>query len=82
MADLKRVVASTGITAIASSNMGIGPLTPPPTYYELFKAVTVQDINGNDVQVPQSMGTFNLDDLNRQLAEIQSRIDAITAIKS
>jgi len=52
--------------------------------FELFEAKTVKDMNDNDVTIPQSIGIYSLEDLNREkdlltakIAEIDIKISAI-----
>ena len=54
--------------------------------YEFFEPKTMKDLNGNDVQVLQSIGMFSLGELTRQkefhllqIQDIQSKIDTINA---
>lgn len=57
-------------------------------YYELFNKETVKDINGNDVVIPRSVGSFNLSQLEQEranaisshenyIADLDSKINAI-----
>ena len=45
--------------------------------YELFVVQTVKDIDGNDVQIPQSIGSFSIPELESQKTSYQSEIDKI-----
>jgi hypothetical protein len=55
-------------------------------HYELFEIKTIKDINDNDVQVSQSIGTYSVEDLERQKESLQEEIteidEKITAIES
>lgn len=52
--------------------------------YQLFINKTIKDINDNDVVIPESIGTFSIDDLNNQknyfLSEIVKIDEKLTAI--
>lgn len=55
--------------------------------YELFEETTMKGIDGADVQVLQSIGTFSLRDLTQQktyletqIGLLQTKIDLITAL--
>ena len=57
--------------------------------FELFTIETVEDVNGNPVQIKKSIGRFRLDQLQaqkeallKQIADIDEKIAAIKAIKS
>ena len=45
--------------------------------YELFVVQTIKDINGIDVQVPQSIGTYSIAELEAQKVSFQEQIDKI-----
>jgi hypothetical protein len=46
-------------------------------YYELFEIKTIKDINDNDVQISQSIGTYSLADLETQKENLQKEIASI-----
>jgi len=46
-------------------------------YYELFEIKTIKDINDNDVQISQSIGTYSLADLEVQKENLQKEIASI-----
>lgn len=55
--------------------------------FELFTVETVEDVNGNPVQIKKSIGRFRLDQLQaqkeallKQIADIDEKIAAIQAI--
>lgn len=56
------------------------------TYFELYEPVIMTDIEGNKVQVLQSIGTFSLNDLQNQKQQLEAIIldinTKITAIQS
>ena len=52
--------------------------------YELFTTTTVKDVNGKDVTIPQSIGTYTIAELENQklsytneIAKIDEKIAAI-----
>ena len=47
----------------------------PIIFYELFTSQILKDINGNDVEIPISIGSFTLEQLNGMKANLQSQMD-------
>ena len=45
--------------------------------FELFTIETVEDVDGNPVQVKKSLGRFRLDELEAQKSILQEQIDDI-----
>lgn len=54
--------------------------------FELFTTTTVKDVNGKDVTIPQSIGTYTILELENQkknyLTEIAKTDEKIEAIKA
>ena len=61
-------------------------------YYELYKPVTMIGVDGQEVEVLQTIGSYNLEQLERQkveietnyqsqLADVNEKIDAINSLK-
>ena len=57
-------------------------------YYELFTTETTQDVNGNEVVIPRSIGHYSVAQLEsekasyqNQIAEIDNKISAIEALQ-
>jgi|GEM_PF-3574224 len=55
--------------------------------FELFIVETVKDIDGNEVQIPKSLGVFSKQDLQnqkasyeREIEEIDKKLNAINAL--
>jgi hypothetical protein len=55
----------------------IAPLEQNSDRYELYTVQTIKDINGIDVQVPQSIGTYSIAELEAQKVSFQEQIDII-----
>ena len=45
--------------------------------YELFITETATDVDGNEVSIPRSIGSYNLEELNKLKEEFQSNIDEV-----
>jgi len=59
----------------------------PPTRYEFYEPVTTKDVNDVDVVIPKLVGSYTIDELNKQratleasLADVIAKIDAITKV--
>jgi len=57
--------------------------------FELFDVKTIEDIDGNSVQIPQSIGWFSLQSLESQkenllikIANIEEQIGAINSLNN
>jgi len=55
----------------------IAPVEQNSDRFELYTVQTVKDINGIDVQVPQSIGTYSIAELESQKASLLKEIDLI-----
>jgi hypothetical protein len=56
------------------------PLLTDDTYVQLLTTQTVKDVNGNDVQIPQLVGSFSVNQLNTQIADLQAKLNAVQAV--
>lgn len=57
-------------------------------YYELFTTETIKDINGNDVTIPRSIGTYSITQLEQEkqnylsaVSGVEEKISAINLLK-
>ena len=64
------------------------PMSSLPDFFELFATESLQDINGDDVTIPKSLGRFSVETLEKeratlvaQIAEIDIKLDAINTHK-
>lgn len=56
--------------------------------YELFKTETMEDVSGNSVSIPVSIGTYSLanlnslkEEMNKQVEEVDNKINAINLLQ-
>lgn len=57
-------------------------------FYELFVTETVKDIDGNDVEIPRSIGQYSLAQLNQEktnyetaIVKVEEKISVIEALQ-
>ena len=57
-------------------------------YYELFTTETVKDIDGNDVEIPRSIGQYSIANLEMEkqnllnaIASVEEKLAIISALK-
>ena len=48
-----------------------------PTHFELFTSKVIKDINDNDVEIPISIGTYAIKELEKEKADLLIRIQEI-----
>jgi hypothetical protein len=73
------------IVAKIAENVALPPIGVKPNLYELFDDANPVDaigLDGNIVQVKRSIGVHNEDNLRRQIAGLQAKLDAITTFKA
>ena len=56
--------------------------------YELFKTETMEDVSGNPVSIPVSIGVYSFaglnslkEDMNKQVDEVDNKINAINLLQ-